>query len=353
MRSKPKIPTKYDFMRDENNNLDYYSYSRLNIKCPYEFYLSKIKGIKSEDNIYTAMGSLVHDILEKFYNNEMDREQMIEEFQLHFILLLKTYIFKADMDKNQKMSENYYESILSFLKEHKKIVGKTIIEMLLFINIKNKHLLIGYVDLISRMDKNLVITDWKTSSIYNKRKQEEYAEQLLLYALGLSQNLNINLNQIKIRWNFIRYVKVKYPLNNGNYKEAIYERCSFVEDFSNQLKRILKHNGYDSIETCLLINECIEKNSLESLNFNIKKQIHISEAYVYYDFNREQIQDTINNVEVKIEKIINRGYEEKSWFREEKITNKDAFYCNTLCGVKKHCFYYTDYINEQNFYTNK
>ena len=71
MRAKPKIPVRYDFMRDENNLLEYFSYSRINIKCPYEFYLSKIKEVKVEDNVYTAIGSLVHTILEKFYRNEI------------------------------------------------------------------------------------------------------------------------------------------------------------------------------------------------------------------------------------------------------------------------------------------
>jgi hypothetical protein len=352
MRKQVIIPSKYDFMRDNNNQLDYFSYSRINIKCPYEFYLKKIKGVDQEDSVYTAIGTLIHDLIEDFYFEKISKEEMIDEFKLQFALISKAYIFKTEISQNNKMFERYYNDLLHFFQNHLKLNGIKVIEQLVFINIKDKHLLIGYIDMLSREGNKLIITDWKTSTIYTKKKQEEYAEQLILYAIGLSQNFKVNLNQIKVRWNFVRYVKIIYKLVNNSEKITYCERSNWVDKMSTQIKRRMKHSGYDSIETSYLISECIKNNSLDILSESVQKNFVVSEAYVDYDFNADQVRRLKNKVEVKCDQIIERGKSESAWLRDEKIDNKDMFYCNVLCGVKKHCFYYKDYLNDKDFYIN-
>lgn len=351
MRKKVIIPKQYDFLKNNSHNFDYFSYSTINIKCPYEFYLKKIKMIKQEDNVYTAIGSLIHNILEDYYSNKINKKEMIDEFQLQFVLIMKTYIFKLDVNENKKMMDNYYNDLLHFFKHHKLLKGKKVIEQLVYININNKHLLIGYIDLLSREGKTLVITDWKSSKIYTKPKQKEYAEQLMLYALGVSQNFGVSINQIKIRWNFVRYVKVSYTLLNGKRKTTFCERHSWVEKMSTQIKRKMKYYGYDSIETSYLITQCIQDNSLKHIADKVQQEFILSEAYVYYEINKDDINDLKNEVEGKCDLIIDRGDEELAWRREEKLSGKDTFYCNVLCGVRKHCFYYKDYLEKENFYT--
>ena len=60
------------------------SWSKLNtfVDDPFSFYLKYIKGIKEEKkNAYAFLGDIVHNGLEKFYNNEFTKQQMIEAFE--------------------------------------------------------------------------------------------------------------------------------------------------------------------------------------------------------------------------------------------------------------------------------
>ena len=61
------------YVRDNSDST--YSFSRMNFNCEYEYYLTYQKGNRGKDNIYSIMGSLCHDINEKYYHSQITKEE--------------------------------------------------------------------------------------------------------------------------------------------------------------------------------------------------------------------------------------------------------------------------------------
>lgn len=352
MREK-NIPQK--FIDKYGDAFPIYSYSRCSSidNCIYEYYLSRIKQLPTEDNIYGVLGGISHDILESFYNKEIEFKDMIEIFENKFLEKeIAGYCFnKNDKVKNRKMTNSYFNSIKHFFETHNVINKKVFSEKEVWINIKD-NIFVGYIDAIYREDKkNYVILDYKTSSMsgYTGKKKDEKAMQLLLYALALNQ-AGIPLENIKCGWNFLKYVNVtkKEILKNGNIKETVKsaERSKWVKEINKQIKNELIKYYPDKIEweIDILLQECIDKNSIDSLPNEIKGKFYLSDCIVYIEVNQEKIQELENYLLSKIKEIKDRT-ERNDWGRDE-ITQTDSFYCTMLCGSKKHCKYYTNYLNK-------
>ena len=80
----------------------------------------------------------------------------------------------------------------------------------------------GYLDFIqTEPDGGIIITDFKTSTLYRGDKIQNESGQLLVYAEGIRQLLNIPLEMIKCRWNFLKYVDVTVLQANGKWKSRI------------------------------------------------------------------------------------------------------------------------------------
>ena len=399
-----------------------WSYSRLNTlhNCQHEYYLSRIKKIKGEDNIYNLCGSYAHDILEDLYNNKIDYKDMANIFENNFLEVeIYDYRFSSDDEIHFKRLKKYKSCIVDFFEKHQKVNSKVLTEKEVWIDV-NGNVFIGYVDAIHKECDNYIITDYKTSSIseFNGVKLLEKQQQLLLYALGLSQ-LGIPLSKIKIRWNFLKYTNVKYKhmlkvtyekevkdkepkqttscVNcnelvvkiktqltkdiktyypnmkpkeiKGILSELIIdnsleklpkeiqdkyiiepvvksgERCKWVESIKTQLKKDLKEYGYSDIEIEMILIECIDNNSLATLPEEIYNNYLLEDCYIYGQVTTDNINQLCKTMSEDIEKIQSKGASECNW-KENKVTNKDTYYCNVLCGVKRHCKYYNQYIEE-------
>ena len=72
-------------IKKENNVETLWSWSRINTykSDPYGYYLKYIRKTKEDrqDSIYTISGSVCHDILEKYYNDKIKQEDMIDEYE--------------------------------------------------------------------------------------------------------------------------------------------------------------------------------------------------------------------------------------------------------------------------------
>ena len=64
-----KLNILQKFIDKYGKDFPIYSYSKCSSldNCIYEYYLSRIKKVETEENIYGVVGSIVHDILEQFY----------------------------------------------------------------------------------------------------------------------------------------------------------------------------------------------------------------------------------------------------------------------------------------------
>lgn len=346
-RAELKIPKQYQGKR-------LWSFSKMNEyrNCTYAYYLSRIKKVPKHDNIYSILGTLAHDINEAYYTQNATKEQMLDMFEegLDKIKLSK-YRFSPDAEKNVKMFDKYSSCVRHFYENFQPVNAKVIREKEVYTNI-NGHIFLGYVDQFHIEDGYLIITDDKTSSIYDKKKIEKEKAQLLNYALAIIQQ-GYPIDKIKLRWNFIKYANVSYMQKNGKEKVGKYERYEIVKKLNTNLRMRLKDYGLTEEE----INDKIElanlTNSLDNLPDEVKNAYTISNCYVYVELNTEVIQEFIKEITAVVEEIEQQEKIGEVGFERDKIEENENYWCSVLCGVNSHCKYYKQYLDDINTFLDK
>lgn len=267
-----------------NKNKERYSFSKLSTfhECKMQYYLQYVVKIPQKENIYSNLGSCIHNILEKRqelrkYNIKDDIEAFIDEVET-------AEMFGIDFP-NQKIKDDYIKCITHCLETLKPFDGEVEIEKELNFNIDDINI-IGYVDCIRHLDNGRVdIYDYKTSSLYSKKQLEEKAMQLILYAIGLEKE-GYEVNSIS--WIFLKYatiqgvrkeknIKRSELTDNQEFKPCIYEweynekekqRAiewvrSTVKEINNckefnewESKKITKYNSFGCQQICSVCGKC-------------------------------------------------------------------------------------------------
>lgn len=364
-RSQRKIPK---YITDEfGQHPKIWSYSNISSvggdNCSYEYYLSRILKLKGVNGIYGICGSLGHQQLEDFYDKKIEYKDMATGFESEYnIIELGEYKFHSDDATNNKRSREYKENLLHFFNSHEEIKTKVLTEVELWFSV-NGEVFIAYVDAIHK-DGRYIITDWKSSTYgaeYKGDKLLSKAHQILLYAYALHKLKNIPLDELAGRWCFMKHCKVDITYfikskKEAQHKSRICERRKWVDENKSQLKKDIDRFYPDlmDMERDILLEESIANNNLNNLCDEIKNNYKISDFYLDVDITQENIDELVEYVGNQIKTIKERGKDEANWEREFPISyvdqygkNKDSsFYCNTLCGQKKNCKYYKQYIDD-------
>ena len=333
----------------------------------YTFFLKYILKIPEDrkDSIYGVFGNAAHDALEAFYKNEIDQDGMLERFEekLFEFTVGGLKYDRSDEDKNKKIGDKYEACLRHFFKNHQRIPHKLKLEM--FIPIKIGNILVqGYIDAIHKEEINnknvLVVTDWKTSSIYKGKKIEKEKGQLLLYSYGLHKKLNIPMDQIVARWAFLKYVEVECMQANGKLKSRIIERNDIGNSLSSNAKMWLKKS--DSKFTEDEIDDYLDKmsinNSIEHLPKDIQEKFVIKDCYVEIPLDNESIQELIEDIIKTVEEIKSKELEYKKskdhkvWWQE--VTDSDSYFLANLNGYSAKIHKpYKEYLDAMGMFKDK
>lgn len=169
-----------------SNIPDHYSYSRLEQvdTCPYSYYLEKIEEVECVENGFSQLGSLYHDLLDKWAKGELKKEHLANEFRRRFrsevtrpwprMLAAKGYNEKA-----LQQGVDYFENFDGF-PGYKILAAEEEFETEI-----GGRKFIGFIDMILEKEDTgeLVILDHKSKSLSAFRKaQDEMYKQQLLYA---------------------------------------------------------------------------------------------------------------------------------------------------------------------------
>ena len=315
-----------------------WSWSKINCfhTSPYEYYLKYIKKAKEDraDSIYTTTGGLAHNILEKFYTDEITYDKMINEFEDGWIVAADIADLKfdrADEERNEKIKDKYYENLVHFFNNHTILKHKPVIEQ--FVKVKvGDNLFQGYIDCSFKDDEGYItIQDFKTSSIYKGAKAENESGQLVLYAIGLNQQ-GIPMDKIKICWNFLKYVTIQYEQKNGTVKTREVERCKIGESLQSNAKTWLKAFDYEPDE---YLKAMLDTNSIDCLPDEVKEKYVISDCYVYVDLTDELIHKWTEHVVTVIKDIELRE-------ADYAETHSDACFYDTDESVKEQSYYFAN-----------
>ena len=308
---------------------------------PYEYFLKYILHKKEDrtDCIYTTTGGIAHDIMERRYTGKLPYEQMIDDFEDGWVTAFNIAEMKFDRnspEKNDKISQKYYENLKHFFMNHTPLKYKPVIEQ--FVKAKiGDNLFQGYIDVCFKDDEgNFNILDWKTSSIYKGKKAENECGQLVVYAIGLNQQ-GVPMDKIHICWNFLKYVSIQYEQANGAVKTREVERCKIGESLQTNAKMWLKKLGYtDQVDDYL--KQLLDTNDIECLPKEVQEKYIISDCYVYVPLTdelinrwKETIISTINDIELR-EKDYEETHSDKAFWDIDESVEAQSYYFSTLCG---------------------
>lgn len=345
-----------------------YSFSKYNsyLTDSYGYMLKYIKRMPAnvKESIYGLQGNGCHEIIQDFMESNIKYDDMIDKYEeLLFQLDSDGYKYsKNDKDMNENISKKYENSIRHFFMNYKPLPYKWLIEKPIIINVRG-FIFQGYIDAITKLeDGTYLIQDEKTSSIYTGEKKLKESAQLFLYALGISQKFNISFDQIKCRWNFLKYTTVTSDLKGKN-KDGSYKtksknclRCEWVKESKGNIKKWIEAEGYDELEVEDILQSCIEKNSLDDYP-EIAKHFTLNDCYVYIDLTEENVNTLCDKVEKTLKEIEEKTNATKEYLelikntedKEEikyfekliddmwwcEISQKDMYYYYNLCSYDR------------------
>jgi hypothetical protein len=338
-----KIKKKYNVDR-------IWSWSKMNtyMTSKFEYLLKYILKSKEDrcDSCYTTLGTICHDTLEKYYEGEIEYEDMIDNYNDGFttaIVIADLKFNRSDAEKNKTIGEKYNENLVHFFKNHVPYKHKLLVERPVVADIDG-NVFVGYIDALYKDDDdNYHIIDFKSSSIYTGKTLEENSGQLTLYAIGLHQ-MGIPFNKIKAEFNFLKYCTIKYEQKNGAVKYRNVERCKIGESLQSNAKTWLKHFGYDADE---YLKELLDTNSINCLPEEVKEKYEITDCHVEAELDVEHVQKWFNLITDTLIDIEERekDYEETKslqcfWDAEEDVQAQSYYFAN-LCSYSatKHLPY--------------
>ena len=349
-------------IKSKHNVQRLWSWSRMNTytTSKFEYFLKYILKSKEDrcDSCYTTLGTICHDTLEKFYENKIEYEDMISDYNDGFttaIVIADLKFNRSDEEKNKSIGEKYNENLIHFFQNHVPYKHKLLVEKPIIANI-NGNVFVGYIDgLYKDDDGNYCPLDFKSSSIYTGKTLEENSGQLTIYAIGLNQ-MGIPFEKIKPQFNFLKYCTIKYEQKNGAIKYRNVERCKIGESLQSNAKTWLNAFGYEPDEYLM---QLLDSNSIECLPDEVKKKYEITDCHVEVELNEKIIEKWTNYISTTIKDIELRekDYEETKslncfWDEEDDVKAQSYYFAN-LCSYSatKHLpykAYLEKYESEQN-----
>lgn len=328
-------------LRDKGVSI--YSISRLNTidQCPYQAYLNYIKEIPQIPNCWSCLGGKVHDALQACIDTGCDESCIAEAIKNELADLEMLNIdFPVDRHGNPTIRNNWIANMNGFANAFKTPSGKFETEQLILYPINDHAYMQGYIDLIRINDDGSIwILDWKTSSQFDKEHLISAGRQLILYGLAKQAE---GYKVKRLSWVMLKYCVTKWTMKNGKEKEKVSEWRNLVKDLKPVLEKKLDEAGYDEIDIECMLNEAVEKNTLDVLPDQIKCQFH-TQIYVRdYEFSQENIDETLEYINAMIKKYEDGGKDESNY--PPCDINKQSYFCSSLCGYGKgKCKYYSDY----------
>jgi hypothetical protein len=327
-----KTQFELDQIMAEHNVSRIWSWSRYTTSKAdlYGYYLKYIMGVKPDQipSIYGSLGGHVHDLVEQMYKGSITKDEVVDLYNDKAVDLEITgqQFSRADDELNDKIGGKYHYCNIHFFKNCSLRRGENE-QLEQFITIKvGRQLFIGYVDYMYEKDDCLWIEDFKTSSMYSKKKQEENAGQLRLYALGMHQ-AGWDISKIKAGWVFIKYVDIDIKNKNGNIRTTTCLRSDIGSKLANSIKSWMsdkkecKANAVDyadaDIEFAMQLT--IDTNDITHLPKHIQDKFTIKDCFVETEITKEVLDELQKEISEHLAHVVSLEY------RYDRDKNDDVF----------------------------
>lgn len=208
------------------------SYSRLQtfLSCPKKYFYNYVEGLQGGFAAPLILGSLFHEVLEKFYKGE-DVTPVIDTY--------KAYVNDGDLDTPLDLFDNVLKEYKLHYKEQDMKEKPLGIELKLVQDWDAGDEVTGIIDKLVETDEGIIkIRDYKTTSGSLKYTDESlrYNTQQLLYVALTEHAMNIDIDAIEI--DEIRLANlVPVPINKNGKPTTAMNRLGLVthEAYYNKL----------------------------------------------------------------------------------------------------------------------
>ena len=252
-------------------------------QCPRKYYYQYILKLPTKPSIHLIRGSIVHEILEKFFSldvNQFDENEyeyglrsyvsasLLKQWKESKNKLMKLELSKQELEtyliESQQMLNNFVTMFSEKLKE-KMIQGLSLEKAFEILTpaveeeIRNEELQVrGFIDAIHSDGNEIVIMDYKTSN--KDTISPEYRLQLGIYALLYKLKHNETPTQVGI--NFLKFTEQKIDVTDELLNEAEFEikfvhantESENIRDYEPKESGLCKwHSGQ-----CDFYDECIK-----------------------------------------------------------------------------------------------
>ncbi|MEF9984180.1 MAG: PD-(D/E)XK nuclease family protein [Oscillospiraceae bacterium] len=263
-----------------------FSFSRLDTfnNCPRSYYYTYILHQRGGDNIYSFLGTAVHEAVEQMDNGKISAEQGLDMFL--------EAVDDADMLGLPWISDNvarkYIDCVSHYFYNYKKPEVKEIHTEEHFIIDVGKISIQGYIDKWYEKNGAIYIEDYKTSSKFTAKHLIDKQRQLSIYGRALED---------------------KFP-----------EKPIFL--------------GFNMLKYALINGKLVERNTLDTIGDYQDGMVNIPYTPELKQDLEAYVADTIAGIE-KLDKNI--PYKWDMAFNPEK-----EFFCCNLCSHQKKCLNQAD-----------
>lgn len=170
-----------------------WSYSRIKLfdTCRYAWYLKYLYGDKEEQNFYASYGKYIHNLIERYYRDEISHQDLSMTYLMGF------YYTVEGVRPRQEIVDKYMDAGLAYFQNFKPFPYSLVsVEEKIEFNINN-YQFVGFVDYIGMDGDELVIVDHKSRDLKQRSRRkkptlkdaelDEFLKQLYLYAVGIEQ----------------------------------------------------------------------------------------------------------------------------------------------------------------------
>lgn len=174
-----------------------WSYSRIEAfnDCPYRFFLKYIKRCKDSDKFYASYGSFIHKLIEQFYRNELNKDEMLMTFLTDFSKEVR------GIRPKDTTVQKYIEAGCEYLKGFSAFPFNMIdVEKRVEFSLEGYNF-IGFIDYLGEKNGKIYIVDNKSRDLKPRSNRENptvkdkeldlMLRQLYIYSIAVEQEYGV------------------------------------------------------------------------------------------------------------------------------------------------------------------
>ena len=317
--------------------------------CLYGAFLSYKRKSPTCPNIYSKMGTRVHDCLERILKDEATPADLLPALQSELDEAdMLGMDFPRDRNGGTTIRDNWVKNMTHFCNNFEKLEGKFLTEQLFIYPLSPTRTIRGYIDVVEIIDEEtneISIWDWKTSSQFSKETLLEHGRQLVVYQIAKEyQGYKVK----EVGWIMLKYAEVSdnwYARKNAKTKTKVVKVCdrhkigATLKDF---VSGWLSEHNYDEFDIDYFVTELIHSNDISHLPDALKKEIHIDMYIRKYDVTDELKAEALKYISEQADVFESLPEDDEDQWKPI-ITKDKEFFCSYLCDHGKFCKHYKNY----------